>query len=86
MVIQYFLSLVGDDFQGLDEVVVTFNPNQVQLIVDIGIVDDVFPEDTEEFEVFLSASPGVYIELPAYARIIILNDDPDLPGNAYRLM
>ncbi len=60
----------------------TFNPNQVQSIVDIEIVDDVFPEDTEEFEVFLSASPGVYIESPAYARIIILNDDPDLPSNA----
>ena len=48
--------------------------------VAIEFVDDVFPEGAEQFEIFLSASPGGFIASPAYAIVTILNDDPPLPG------
>ena len=43
-------------------------------------IDDVFPEGDEQFEVFLSAAPGALVVSPAYAIVIILNEDPPLPG------
>ena len=48
--------------------------------VSIPLIDDVFPEDPESFEVFLSASPGVYIQSPAAATILINDRDPELRG------
>ncbi len=57
-----------------------FLPNQTFLLVPITIVDDVFPEEAEQFEVILTASPGVFIDSPASTTVTILNDDPDLPG------
>lgn len=63
------------------DVLVEFSANQVDVIVSVPLVDDVFPEELEEFEVILSASPGVFIDSPASAIVRILNDDPDvLPG------
>ena len=50
------------------------------MVLSVPLVDDVFPEGLEEFEVILSASPGVFIDSPASAIVRILNDDPDLPG------
>ena len=61
-----------------------FLPNESNLIITIPLVNDIFPEETEEFEVFLSSSPGVFIDSPAYARVVILNDDPDLEGRYLR--
>ena len=46
----------------------------------IDFVDDMFPEEDEQFEVFLSAAPGALVVSPAFATITILNDDPPLPG------
>ncbi len=46
----------------------------------IRLLDDVFPEPTESFQVFLSASPGVYIQSPAVATVMINDRDPDIPG------
>ena len=62
-----------------------FLPNISNLIITIPLVNDVFPEKTEEFEMFLSASPGVFIDSPAFARVVILNDDPDLEGRGLSL-
>ena len=42
--------------------------------------DDVLPEVNKTFEVYLSASQGVFISPFGYASAIILNDDPPLPG------
>ena len=57
-----------------------FLPDESKLIITIPLVNDIFPEEMEEFEVFLSASPGVFIDSPAYARVLILDDDPELQG------
>ena len=70
---------VSEDFIN-ESKLLEFAPNQRSLTVTVRLVDDVFPEGIEEFEVFLSASPGIFIDSPAFARIVILNDDPDLPG------
>ena len=50
------------------------------MVIPITISNDVFPEEAEQFEVIISASPGVFIDAPASAVVTILNDDPDLPG------
>ena len=42
--------------------------------------DDIFPEEDKVFEVYLGASPGVYISPIAYVNVTIENDDPPLPG------
>lgn len=42
--------------------------------------DDVFPEANKTFEVYLSASPGVFISPLGYVSATILNDDPELTG------
>ena len=60
---------------------VEFSANEVEMVATIPLVDDVFPEEQEEFEVILEASPGVFIDSLASANVSILNDDPDLPGN-----
>ena len=57
-----------------------FSPDQEEIVVPIPLVDDVFPEETEQFEVILEASPGVFVDSPARALVTIRNDDPDLPG------
>lgn len=69
----------SEDFEVVD-VLVEFSANEVDVVVSIPLVDDVFPEELEEFEVILSASPGVFIDSPASVIVRILNDDPDLPG------
>ena len=53
---------------------------ETELVVFVRLVDDVFPEKDEKFEVFLSAAPGALIVPPAFATVTILNDDPPLPG------
>ena len=49
------------------------------MVIPITISNDVFPEEAEQFEVILTASPGVFIDAPASAVVTILNDDP-VPG------
>ena len=46
--------------------------------------DDILPEANKTFEVYLSASPGVFISPIAYITATILNDDLPLPG-LYRI-
>ena len=48
--------------------------------VSMEFMDDVFPEEDEQFEVFLSAAPGALVVSPAYATVTIRNEDPPLPG------
>ena len=74
----YFLS-DGEDFIAIDDVFV-ISPGQTELVVPIALVDDVFPEGVEVFEVLLSTSPGVFIDSPSRATVTILNDDRDLLG------
>ena len=38
--------------------------------------DDIFHEEDKVFEVYLGASPGVFISPIAYANVTIENDDP----------
>ena len=59
---------------------VEFASGVTEVQVSIPLIDDVFPEDPESLEVFLSASPGVYIQSPAAATILINDRDPDLPS------
>ena len=75
------LSTVGEDYEALDTEI-QFSPDQTDILVSINIVDDVFPEDTEQLMVILTASPDVYIDSPASAIVTIFNDDPELPGKA----
>ena len=60
--------------------IVEIGSGETEVTVSIPLIDDVFPEDPESFEVFLSASPGVYIKSPAAATILINDRDPDLPS------
>ena len=76
--------IVSEDFEGVSQQY-EFLPNESNLIITIPLVNDIFPEETEEFEVFLSASPGVFIDSPAYARVVVLNDDLDLQGRDFSL-
>ena len=59
---------------------IAFLPQQRQIVLHIPLTNDIFPEAVEEFEVYLSACPGVFIDCPAYTTVRILNDDSDLPG------
>ena len=74
-----FTCVAGEDFEDVDATF-QFSPSQTEVVVSITISNDVFPEEAEEFEVILTASPGVFIDAPASAVVTILNDDPDLPG------
>ena len=71
--------LAGRDYVHLDTTV-EFASGVTEAQVTIPLIDDVFPEDPESFEVFLSASPGVYIQSPAAATILINDSDPELRG------
>ena len=68
-----------EDFEDVDQLF-GFSADQREIVVSIPLVDDVFPEETEQFEVILEASPGVFIDSPARALVTIFNDDPELPG------
>ena len=76
---------VTEDFEGVDQLI-EFSPDQTQLVLSITLTDDVFPEELEQFEVFLAASAGVFIASPARAVVSILNDDPQLPGKQLLLI
>ncbi len=77
---QSFIS-AGVDFVHTEENV-TFPRGVDQVQITIPLINDVFPEATESFQVFLSASPGVYIQAPAVATVVINDRDPDLPGKS----
>ena len=70
----------GIDYHGVDEEIV-FSPDEVSKGVLIPFTeDDVLPEANKTFEVYLSASPGVFISPNAYVTATILNDDMPVPG------
>ncbi|XP_064388263.1 uncharacterized protein LOC135336419 isoform X3 [Halichondria panicea] len=72
------VAIAGVDFVHTEENV-TFARGVDQAQITIPLINDVFPEATESFQVFLSASPGVYIQSPAVATVMINDRDPDLP-------
>ena len=68
------------DYRGVDEEII-FGPDEVSKGVLIPFTgDDVLPEANKTFEVYLSASPGVFISPNAYVTATILNDDIPVPG------
>ena len=71
--------IAGEDFEMLDTTV-EFAEGVTEQVVIVNLVDDVFPESAEVFEVYLAVSPGVYISSPSNTTVFILNDDPPLPG------
>jgi hypothetical protein len=73
------MRVATEDFEGVDSDF-QFLPHQMEVVVSITILNDVFPEEVEQFEVILTSSPGVFIDSPAHVAVTILNDDPDLPG------
>ena len=83
-IIVSFCSSAGEDFMHVNTIV-EIGSGETEVTVSIPLIDDVFPEDPESFEVFLSASPGVYIQSPAAANILINDRDPDLPSKPLTL-
>lgn len=79
MISDYFLA-DGTDYFAVD-VELVFRSEEVSKMVQIPLAnDDIFPEANKTFEVYLGASPGVFISPIGYVSAIILNDDPPLPG------
>ena len=76
-----FPLLAGVDYSTVDRNV-EFAPGEVTREVQVRIQNDIFPEENKTFEVYLAASPGVYLHPITYTTVRILNDDPDLPGEA----
>ena len=72
----------GKDFVAMNEIFM-LSPGQTELQVPINLMDDIFSEDEELFEVLFSTSPGVFIDTPARTTVSILDDDT-LPGIIYR--
>ena len=72
-------SSVGEDFRNVNQTI-EFGPGETEVDVEIQLIDDVFPEETESFEVFLTSSPGVFIQSPGVATVIISDRDPELPS------
>ena len=74
------LFAVGTDYMEiLQEVHFGVDENMKTVMIPLA-EDDVFPEVNKTFEVYLSASQGVFISPFGYASAIIRNDDPPLPG------
>ena len=65
------------DYIGVEEVLLTFGPSQLQQSVEISIIDDPALENTESFTVTLSPLPGetrvAFIQL--LATVSILDND-----------
>lgn len=76
-----FFHYVADvDYTPIDMAVV-FESNESSKVIQILLTeDDVFPEENKTFEVYLTATPGVYVSPFAYALATVLNDDEPLPG------
>ena len=75
-------STAGQDFQAV-KMDVTFLSGVTEVMVSVPLLDDVFPEqEFENFEIALSASPGVLIGSPSFVNFTIVDDDPPLPGTS----
>ena len=75
----YCSCTAGEDFVQTS-LIVNFAPNQESALAMIPLVDDVFAEVVEQFEVFIAASPGVFVDSPAFATVNVMDFDPPLPG------
>ena len=55
---------------------IRFGSSEIVKVIQIPLAeDDIFPEANKTFEVYLSASQGVFISPIAYVSAVILNDD-----------
>ena len=74
------LYLAGVDYMEVEEDL-QFESNEVVKVIQIPLAkDDVFPEANKTFEVYLSASQGVFISPIGYVSAVILNDDLPIAG------
>ena len=65
----------GIDYLAVDEEVIFASDEVSKHILVLFTEDDIVPESNKTFEVYLSASPGVFISPIAYVTATILNDD-----------
>lgn len=73
------------DYTAVNENLI-FKGEEVSKEIEIKLAtDDIFPEPNKTFEVYLSASSGVYISPIGYMTATILNDDPELTGTVCTL-
>ena len=70
----------GEDFIEV-EMDVLFPAQMDSVIVEVPLgPDDIFPGEDKVFEVYLGASPGVFVSPTAHVDVIIVDPDPPLPG------
>ena len=73
-------TLAGEDYIAFNTNIV-FEPEERLKTIQVQLApDDVFPEGSKSFDIFLTASPGVYLSPTTVVNVTILNDDPALPG------
>ena len=73
-------TIAGEDFQAI-KMAVTFLSGVTEVMVSVPLLDNAFAEqEFENFEIALSASPGVLIGSPSFVNFTIVDDDPPLPG------
>lgn len=77
----YLISFtVDEDYVEVVETI-TFPPEEGVAFVTVFFTpNDVFPETNKTFELYLSPVDDVYISPLAAANVIIINDDPNMPG------
>ena len=80
----FFCSIVdGEDFQQIDDMIVTFGDCQNRSCINITIVDDMVNEPVESFTYTLEMIPGsnsaICLE-PVGGEVIIIDDDGRLGG------
>ena len=59
---------------------ITFGAGQIYHNVSLSLIDDIFPEENETFEILLTASPGVFLSPHTQMVVTIIDNDPDFPG------
>ena len=75
-------ALAGEDYIAFNTSIV-FGPEERLKTIQVQLApDDVFPEGNKSFDIFLTASPGVYLSPTTVINVTILNDDLALPGEA----
>ena len=62
---------------------VVFPPQVTSVDVEVPLgLDDIFPGEDKVFEVYLGATPGVFVSPTAHTIVTIIDPDPPLPGRS----
>ncbi|NJN60914.1 MAG: hypothetical protein HC795_04730 [Coleofasciculaceae cyanobacterium RL_1_1] len=73
-------AIAGEDFRH-DAIVATFAAGESRQFLEIPIIDDALVEDSEQFNLILSAIEGATIGVPQIARVRIQDNDLGIPDN-----